>query len=196
MLLVCTCSLTVSWCLQYLVEVVMKQQSQHLSTRDSGHLHIVVCRMWTQQLKVTQNGNLLYRLPDGHVMQFCSYKERTKLPLDIWSFFCAWITEDHYTPQLIKHSNSGMEQSATRLLTFDILKGDQVSSFLSVIRLTWRCPFRPSADVCIELCNSFRYKLCKVLVVVVAVVVAEGVSCLMNFAARRSKVEVICKVLF
>jgi len=36
------------------------------------------------------------------------------------------------------------------------------ASFLSVIRLTWRCPFRPSADVCVELNNSFRYKLCKV----------------------------------
>jgi len=62
--------------------------------------------------------------------------------------------------------SAGMEQSATRdsgvLLTFNILKGDQVSPFSSVIRLTWRCPFRPSADVCIELCNSFRCKFCKV----------------------------------
>jgi len=51
--------------------------------------------------------------------------------------------------------SAGMEQSATRdsglLLTFS-----------SVILLTWRCPLRPSADVCVELYNSFRYKLCKV----------------------------------
>ena len=44
-----------------------------------------------------------------------------------------------------------MEQSATR----DIPKGDQVSAFSSVIRLTRRCSFRPSADVCVELYNSF-----------------------------------------
>jgi len=58
-----------------------------------------------------------------------------------------------------------MERSASRdsclLLTFDIPKGDQVSPFSSVIRLTWRCPFRPSADVCVELYICFRYKLCK-----------------------------------
>jgi len=60
----------------------------------------------------------------------------------------------------------GMEQSATRdsglLLNFDIPKGDQVSPSSSVIRLTWRCKFRPSADVCVELCSSFRYRFCKV----------------------------------
>ena len=71
------------------------------------------------------------------------------------------------------------------LLTCDIPKGDQVASFSSFIRLTWRCPFRPSADVCVELYSSFRYKLCKVppqlcdgrtilafLVIVVVVIVA------------------------
>jgi len=39
----------------------------------------------------------------------------------------------------------------TLSLTFDIPKRDQVSPFSSVIPLTWRCPFRPSADVCVEL---------------------------------------------
>jgi len=59
-----------------------------------------------------------------------------------------------------------MEQSATRdsglLLTFDIPKGDQVSPFSSVIWLTWRRLLRWSADVCIELCNSFISRFCKV----------------------------------
>ena len=59
-----------------------------------------------------------------------------------------------------------MEQSATRdsglLLTFDIPEGDQVSPFSSVIRLTWRRLLRWSADVCIELCNSFISRFCKV----------------------------------
>ena len=59
-----------------------------------------------------------------------------------------------------------MEQSATRdsdlLLTFDIPEGDQVSPFSSVIRLTWRRLLRWSANVCIELCNSFRSGFCKV----------------------------------
>jgi len=59
-----------------------------------------------------------------------------------------------------------MEQSAIRdsglLLTFDIPQGDQVSPFSSVIRLTWRCLWRPSAGVYVELYNSFAYKLCKV----------------------------------
>jgi len=71
-----------------------------------------------------------------------------------------------WRPRLSGGCSAGMEQSATRdsglLLPFDITKGDQVSPFSSVIRLTWRCPFRSSADVCVELCNSFRYKLCKV----------------------------------
>ena len=44
----------------------------------------------------------------------------------------------------------------------DVPKGDQASPFSLVIPLTWRCPFRPSADVGIELCNSFRYRFCKV----------------------------------
>jgi len=54
-----------------------------------------------------------------------------------------------------------MEQSAARddsglLLTFDIPEGGaQVSPFSSVIRLTWRRLLWWSADVCIELCNSF-----------------------------------------
>jgi len=59
-----------------------------------------------------------------------------------------------------------MEQSATRdlglLLTFDIPEGDQVSPFSSVIRLTWHRILRWSANVCIELCNSFRSRFCKV----------------------------------
>ena len=42
------------------------------------------------------------------------------------------------------------------LLTFDIPEGDQVSPFSSVIRLTCRRLLRWSADVCIELCNSYR----------------------------------------
>jgi len=58
-----------------------------------------------------------------------------------------------------------LEQSATRdsglLLTFDIPEGDQVSPFSSV-RLTWRRLLRWSADVCIELCNSFKPRFCKV----------------------------------
>ena len=41
-------------------------------------------------------------------------------------------------------------------VTFDIPEADQVSPFSSVIRLTSRCLLRWSADVCIELCNSFR----------------------------------------
>ena len=60
-----------------------------------------------------------------------------------------------------------MEQSATRdsglLLTFDIPEGDQVSPLSSVIWLTWRRLLRWSADVCIELCNSFISRFCKVL---------------------------------
>jgi len=90
----------------------------------------------------------------------------------------------------------GMEQSATRdldlLLSYDIPKGDQASPFSSVIRLTWYCPFRSFADVCVELYNSFRYKLCKVppqlcdgstiiltflVVVVAAAVAATAVRC-------------------
>ena len=49
------------------------------------------------------------------------------------------------------------------LLTFDIPEGDQVSSFSSVIWLTWRRLLRWSADVCIELCNSLNLDFCKVL---------------------------------
>ena len=59
-----------------------------------------------------------------------------------------------------------MEQSATTdsglLLSFDIPEGDQVSPFSSVIWLTWRHLLRWSADVCIELCNSFISRFCKV----------------------------------
>ena len=59
-----------------------------------------------------------------------------------------------------------MGQFATRdsglLLTFDIPEGDQVSPFSPVIWLTWRRLLRWSADVCIELCNSFRSRFCKV----------------------------------
>ena len=32
-----------------------------------------------------------------------------------------------------------------------------ISPFSSVIQLTWHSPFRPSADVCVELYNSFRF---------------------------------------
>ena len=68
--------------------------------------------------------------------------------------------------RLFDGCSAGMEQSATRdsdlLLTFDIPKGDQVSPFSSVIWLTWCCPLWQSADVCIELCNSFRCRFCKV----------------------------------
>jgi len=39
---------------------------------------------------------------------------------------------------------------------------DQVSPFSSVIRLTWRRLLRWSADVCIELCNNFIPRFCKV----------------------------------
>ena len=46
--------------------------------------------------------------------------------------------------------------SSGLLSTFDIPEGDQVSPFSSVIRLTWRRLLRWSADVCIELCNSFK----------------------------------------
>ena len=45
-------------------------------------------------------------------------------------------------------------------LTFQ--RGTQVSPFSSVIWLTWRCPIWRSADVCVELCNSFRCRFCKV----------------------------------
>ena len=59
-----------------------------------------------------------------------------------------------------------MKQSATRdsglILTFDFPEGDQVSPFSSVIRLTWRRLLRWSAGVCIELCNSFISRFCKV----------------------------------
>jgi len=48
-----------------------------------------------------------------------------------------------------------IQDRATLLLTFNILEGDQVSPFSSVIRLTWRRLLRWSADVCSELCNSF-----------------------------------------
>ena len=47
-------------------------------------------------------------------------------------------------------------------LVSDIPKEDQFSPSSSVMRLTWRCPFRPSADVRAELYNSFcRATLCK-----------------------------------
>ena len=59
-----------------------------------------------------------------------------------------------------------MELSATRdsglLLTFDIPEGDQVSPLSSVIWLTWRRLLWWSADVCIELCNSWNLDFCKV----------------------------------
>ena len=96
--------------------------------------------------------------------------------------------------------SAGIEQSATRDsdLTCDIPKGDQVSPFSSVIRLTWRCPFRPSADVCVELYNSFRCRFCKVppqlcdgstvvhdiLVVVVAVAVVVVVVVVVKRCAK------------
>jgi len=48
------------------------------------------------------------------------------------------------------------------LLTFDIPKGAKSHFFSSVIWLTWRCPLWWLADVCIELCNSFRCRFCKV----------------------------------
>ena len=71
--------------------------------------------------------------------------------------------------------STGVEQSATRdsslLLTFDIPKGDQVSTFELVIRLTWHCPFRPSADVCITLTFLVVVVIAAVVVVVVVVVV-------------------------
>jgi len=46
--------------------------------------------------------------------------------------------------------------------SFDIPKGDQVSLFSSLVRLPWRCPLWWSADVCVKLCNSFRYRFCNV----------------------------------
>jgi len=69
-------------------------------------------------------------------------------------------------PRLSSSCSTCMEQSATRdsglLLSFNIPEGDQVSPFSSVIRLTWRHLLRWSADVCIELCNSFISRFCKV----------------------------------
>ena len=65
-----------------------------------------------------------------------------------------WLQRVHGT--VCHYSDSGL------LLTFDIPKGDQVSPVSSVIGVTWRGPFRPSADVCVELYSSFKYKLCKV----------------------------------
>jgi len=47
-------------------------------------------------------------------------------------------------------------RDSSLLLTFDIPKGDQVSPFSSVIRLTWRSPLRLSADVCVELYNFVK----------------------------------------
>ena len=71
-----------------------------------------------------------------------------------------------WQPRLSGGCSMCMEQSATRdsglLLTCDILQGDQVSRFSSVIRLTWRCIFRLWASVCVELYNSLANKLCKV----------------------------------
>jgi len=69
-------------------------------------------------------------------------------------------------PRLSGGCSACLEQSATRdsglLLTFDIPEGNQVSPFSSVVRLTWRRLLRWSADVCIELCNSFISRFCKV----------------------------------
>ena len=48
-------------------------------------------------------------------------------------------------------------RACSSLLTF---RRDQVSPF-SVIWLTWHRLLRWSADVCIELCNSFRLDFCK-----------------------------------
>jgi len=68
-------------------------------------------------------------------------------------------------PRLSGGCSTCMEQSATSdsglLLTFDSPEGDQVSLFSSVIWLTWCRLLRWSADVCIELCNSFISKFCK-----------------------------------
>jgi len=71
-----------------------------------------------------------------------------------------------WRPRLSGGCSTWIEQSATRdsglLLTFDIPEGEQVSPFSSVIWLTWRRLLRWSADVCIELCNSFISTFCKV----------------------------------
>jgi len=71
-----------------------------------------------------------------------------------------------WRPRLSVDCSACMEQSATRdsdlFLTFDIPEGDQVSPFSSVIWLTWRRLLWRSADVCVELCNSFRSRFCKV----------------------------------
>jgi len=57
---------------------------------------------------------------------------------------------------------SAHQSTTLLLLTFDIPEGDQVSPFSSVIRLTWCRLLWWSADVCSELCNSFRSNFCKV----------------------------------
>ena len=52
-------------------------------------------------------------------------------------------------------------RACSSLLTFRTPEGDQVSPLSSVIWLTWRRLLRWSADVCIELCNSFISRFCK-----------------------------------
>jgi len=51
----------------------------------------------------------------------------------------------------VQHKRLMLNNDSDLFLTFDIPKGDLCSPILSVIRLTWRGPFRPSADVCVEL---------------------------------------------
>ena len=102
----------------------------------------------------------------------CGCRRLVGLPLATAPFW--WLQYGHGT---VCH-RSGL------LLTFDI--PDQVSPFSSVIRLTWRCPLWRSADICVELCNSFRCKFCKMppqlcdgstIVLTFVVVVAVAVVC-------------------
>ena len=75
--------------------------------------------------------------------------------------FDAYLAYSWNSKSKIRH-NTLKPRCLPHYHTFDIPKGDQVSPFSSVIRLTWRRLLRWSADVCIELCNSFISRFCKV----------------------------------
>ena len=92
------------------------------------------------------------------------------------------LCDDSFRPFSVKPGEDSVERPT---LTF-------------CVRLTWRCPFRPSADVCVELYSSFRHKLSKVLpqlcdgstiiltfLVIVVVVVVTGSSLSPGWPLRR-----------
>jgi len=114
-----------------------------------------------------------YRVPQNrkpNLFHSLHYRcEKTMVFFQMSSLFQHWFSKACPRTKIMQTQHvcsACMEQSATRdlglLLTFDIPEGDQVSPSSSVIWLTWRRLLQWSADVCIELCNSFISRFCKV----------------------------------